>query len=126
MGKILVVEDNDMNLDMLMRRLARKGHEIIIAVNGKQAIAKAESEQPKLILMDLSLPVMDGWEATRLLKVNKNTRHIPVIVLTAHAFKSDHDKALEAGCDDYDTKPINFPRLYEKIESQLRVDNVAG
>ena len=123
MGKILVVEDNDMNLDMLMRRLARKGHEIIIAVNGKQALAKAVSEQPELILMDLSLPLMDGWEATRQLKVNECTRHIPVIVLTAHAFKSDRELAQAAGCDDYDTKPIDFPRLYAKIESQLGIEN---
>ena len=126
MGKILVVEDNDMNLDMLMRRLSRKGHEIVIAVNGKQAIAKAETEQPDLILMDLTLPLIDGWEATRQLKMYDSTRHIPVIALTVQAIKSEYDRALEAGCIDYDTKPIDFPRLYAKIESCLNIDQLAG
>ncbi|MCH8080557.1 MAG: response regulator [Proteobacteria bacterium] len=120
MGKILIVEDNDMNRDMLSRRLERKGHQISIAIDGKQALEMASSEQPELILMDLSLPKLDGWEATRRLKADNTTQHIPVIVLTAHALKTDREGAFEAGCDDYDVKPIDFPRLLVKIETLLK------
>jgi CheY-like chemotaxis protein len=119
MKKILLVEDNEMNRDMLSRRLARKGYEVSIAVDGRQGVEMAESAAPDLILMDMSLPVLDGWEATRQLKNADATRHIPVIALTAHAMSGDRERALEAGCDDYDTKPIELPRLLEKIESML-------
>lgn len=119
MVKILLVEDNEMNRDMLSRRLLRKEFEVIIAVDGGQAVSMAESEQPDLILMDMSLPVMDGWEATRRVKAAKTTAHIPIIALTAHAMSGDREKALSAGCDDYDTKPIEMPRLLEKIDSLL-------
>jgi len=119
MPKILLVEDNEMNRDMLSRRLERKGHRVVVAQDGRQAYLLARSERPDLILMDLSLPVMDGWEVTRLLKSNGSTRHIPIIVLTAHALVSDREKAFEAGCDDYDTKPVEFGRLSEKIENLL-------
>jgi two-component system cell cycle response regulator DivK len=119
MTKILLVEDNEMNRDMLSRRLARKGYEVSIAVDGKQGVEMAQSGAPDLILMDMSLPVLDGWEATRQLKGADATRGIPVIALTAHAMSGDREKALEAGCDDYDTKPIELARLLEKIESML-------
>ena len=119
MPKILLVEDNEMNRDMLSRRLERKGYRVVVAQDGRQGYLLARSERPDLILMDLSLPVMDGWEVTRLLKSNGSTRHIPIIVLTAHALVSDREKAFEAGCDDYDTKPVEFTRLSEKIENAL-------
>lgn len=119
MKKILLVEDNEMNRDMLSRRLARKGYEVSIAVDGRQGVEMAQSAAPDLILMDMSLPVLDGWEATRQLKNADATRHIPVIALTAHAMSGDRERALEAGCDDYDTKPIELPRLLEKIETML-------
>jgi two-component system cell cycle response regulator DivK len=119
MAKILLVEDNEMNRDMLSRRLLRKGFEVVIAVDGGQAVTMAESEHPDLILMDMSLPVIDGWEATRRVKATKMTAHIPVIALTAHAMSGDREKAISAGCDDYDTKPIEMPRLLEKIETLL-------
>jgi len=119
MSKILLVEDNEMNRDMLSRRLLRRGYEVVIAVDGESGLALAQSEAPNLILMDMSLPILDGWEATRRLKADATTQHIPVIALTAHAMSSDRDKALEAGCDDYDTKPIELPRLLEKIEAML-------
>ncbi len=119
MTKILLVEDNEMNRDMLSRRLARKGYEVSIAVDGKQGVEMAERDLPDLILMDMSLPVLDGWEATRRLKGADATRAIPVIALTAHAMSGDRERALDAGCDDYDTKPIELPRLLEKIESML-------
>lgn len=119
MWKILLVEDNEMNSDMLSRRLERKGYQVVVALDGAQALSMAKSEHPDLILMDMSLPVMDGWEATRRLKADPTMRYIPVIALTAHAMSSDRDKALEAGCDDYDTKPIELPRLLEKIETLL-------
>lgn len=119
MAKILLVEDNEMNRDMLSRRLIRKGFEVVIAVDGEQAVTMAESEHPDLILMDMSLPVIDGWEATRQVKAAKMTAHIPVIALTAHAMSGDREKAMSAGCDDYDTKPIEMPRLLEKIEALL-------
>ena len=119
MAKILLVEDNEMNRDMLSRRLLRKGFEVVMAVDGGQAVSMAESEHPDLILMDMSLPVIDGWEATRRVKAAKATAHIPIIALTAHAMSGDREKALSAGCDDYDTKPIEMPRLLEKIDALL-------
>jgi CheY-like chemotaxis protein len=120
MPKILIVEDNELNRDMLSRRLARKGYEVLLAEDGAKGVAAAAAERPDLVLMDMSLPVLDGWEATRRLKADPATRAIPVIALTAHAMSSDREKALEAGCDDYDTKPIELPRLLEKIERLLR------
>jgi len=119
MAKILLVEDNEMNRDMLSRRLERKGHQVVIAVDGQRAIDLAAAEKPDLILMDMSLPVVDGWEATRRLKADGQTRQIPIIALTAHAMPEDERKAREAGCNDYDTKPIELPRLLEKIEAML-------
>ena len=119
MPKILLVEDNDMNLDMLSRRLKRKQFEVVAARDGQEGIDKAASERPDLILMDMSLPVIDGWEATRRLKANPETRDIPVIALTAHAMAEDRQRALDAGCDDYDTKPVELPRLLRKIGAQL-------
>jgi two-component system, cell cycle response regulator DivK len=118
-AKILIVEDNEMNRDVLSRRLARRGYEILIAVDGEEGIAAAKGENPDLILMDMSLPVVDGWEATRRLKAEPLTRAIPVIGLTAHAMAGDREKVIEAGCDDYDTKPIELPRLLQKIEALL-------
>jgi CheY-like chemotaxis protein len=119
MTKVLLVEDNEMNRDMLSRRLQRRGYEVMIAVDGQQGVAMAQSESPDLILMDMSLPLIDGWEATRTLKAAAETKHIPVIALTAHAMSTDRDKAMEAGCDDYDTKPIELPRLLGKIEALI-------
>lgn len=119
MPKILLVEDNDMNRDMLSRRLIRKGYEVVLALDGEEGMAKAESESPDLILMDMSLPLVDGWEATRRIKASEDLNAIPIIALTAHAMPTDRDKALEAGCDDYDTKPVDLPRLLEKIERLL-------
>jgi two-component system cell cycle response regulator DivK len=119
MTTILIVEDNEMNRDMLSRRLQRKGYNVLIAIDGEKGIEVTRSSMPDLILMDMSLPVMDGWEATRLLKADAALRHIPVIALTAHAMANDREKALEAGCDDYDTKPIELPRLLEKMEALL-------
>lgn len=125
MPKILLVEDNEMNRDMLSRRLQRKGYSVVIARDGEQGHQLACSEAPDLILMDISLPLMNGWEVTRLLKSNESTRHIPIIALTAHAMVTDREKALEAGCDDYDTKPIEFGRLSEKIENFLLAKKVS-
>lgn len=119
MPKILLVEDNEMNRDMLSRRLERKNYEVVIATDGAQGVAKAQTEAPDLILMDISLPIMDGREATQQLKAAPETSAIPIIALTAHAMSGDRDKALEAGCDDYETKPIDLPRLLEKIEALL-------
>ena len=119
MPKILLVEDNEMNRDMLSRRLQRRGYAVVTAPDGEQGHSMASSESPDLILMDIGLPEMDGWECTRLLKSNTNTSHIPIIALTAHALVTDRAKAFEAGCDDYDTKPIEFGRLSEKIEHLL-------
>ncbi len=119
MAKILIVEDNEMNRDMLSRRLARRGYEVAIAVDGEAGVAAAARERPDLILMDMSLPTMDGWEATRHLKAQEMTRGIPVIGLSAHAMSGDRDRALAAGCDDYDTKPVELPRLIGKIEALL-------
>lgn len=117
--KLLLVEDNEMNRDMLSRRLLRRGYEIVMAVDGGQGVEMAGSELPALILMDMSLPVIDGWEATRRIKAAEATRHIPVIGLTAHAMAGDREKALAAGCDDYDTKPIELDRLIGKIETLM-------
>jgi len=119
MIKILLVEDNEMNRDMLSRRLQRKGYEVLIAVDGEQGVGIAKSESPDLILMDMSLPVLDGWEATRRLKGTPATGDIPIIALTAHAMADDREKALQAGCDDYDTKPVELARLLAKIEALL-------
>ncbi|HEX8455290.1 MAG TPA: response regulator [Longimicrobium sp.] len=119
MPKILLVEDNEMNRDMLSRRLERRGYEVLFAVDGAAGVEMVRSHAPDLVLMDMSLPVLDGWEASRRLKGDAATRHIPVIALTAHAMSSDRTKALEAGCDDYDTKPIELPRLLVKIETLL-------
>ena len=119
MSKILLVEDNEMNRDMLSRRLARKEFEVVIAVDGQAGVNMATSESPDLILMDLSLPIIDGWEATRQIKADPATQSIPVIALTAHAMAGDEQKALEAGCDDYDTKPVNLKRLLDKIDKFL-------
>ena len=121
MPKILLVEDNEMNRDMLSRRLERKGYSVVTAHDGEQGHSLACSEMPDLILMDISLPLRDGWEVTRLLKNNESTQHIPIIALTAHAWVTDRDKAFEAGCDDYDIKPVEFGRLSEKIENLLMV-----
>ena len=119
MAKILLVEDNEMTRDMLSRRLQRRKYDVVLALDGAQAIELAEAEAPDLILMDMSLPVIDGWEATRQVKANPKTADIPVIALTAHAMSGDRSKALEAGCDDYDTKPIDLRRLLEKMQAFL-------
>ncbi|HEC30316.1 MAG TPA: response regulator [Gammaproteobacteria bacterium] len=119
MAKLLLVEDNELNRDMLSRRLERKGFEIVLAKDGIEGVKLAMAEKPDLILMDMSLPVMDGWEATRQIKSDETTRSIPVIALTAHAMSGDREKALEAGCDEYDIKPIDLPRLIEKIEALI-------
>ena len=119
MPKILLVEDNEMNRDMLSRRLLKQGFEMVIAVDGEEAVDLARSEAPDLILMDISLPGLDGWEATRLLKARPETRSIPIIALTAHAMAGDREKSLAAGCNDYDTKPVDFRRLVEKIQGLL-------
>lgn len=120
MAKILLVEDNEMNRDILSRRLVRSGFEVVMAVNGQEGIDMASSEKPDLILMDMSLPVLDGWDATRKLKADASTAKIPVIALTAHAMETDREKALAAGCDDFDTKPIEMPRLLEKISAFIK------
>ena len=119
MARILLVEDNEMNRDMLSRRLARRGFEVLIAENGQSGVDLTVSERPDLVLMDMSLPVMDGWEATRRLKADPNTSTIPIIALTAHAMANDRELALEAGCDDYDSKPVDLTRLVRKIEQLL-------
>jgi CheY-like chemotaxis protein len=119
MARILLVEDNEMNRDMLARRLQRRGFEVVIAVDGQEGMAMARSQSPDLILMDMSLPEVDGWEATRQLKGAAETCAIPVIALTAHAMAGDRERAIQAGCDDYDTKPIEFPRLLGKIDTLL-------
>ncbi len=122
MSKLLLVEDNEMNWDMLSRRLQRRGYEVVIAVDGEAGVNMARSENPDLVLMDMGLPVLTGWEATRQLKAAPETGSIPILALTAHAGSGDRDQALQAGCDDYDTKPIEFSRLLEKIEFLLSKD----
>ena len=119
MAKVLLVEDQEDNRDMLSRRLKKRGYEVAIAVDGAEGVEKARSEAPDLILMDMSLPVMDGWEATRILKAEDDTRSIPVVALTAHAMSTDREKAFEAGCDAYETKPVELPRLLETMEKLL-------
>ena len=119
MSTILIIEDNEMNRDMLSRRLVRRGYDVLLAVDGETGVAVARAQTPDLILMDMSLPVLDGWEATRQLKADDVARDIPIIALTAHAMANDRDKALAAGCNDYDTKPIELPRLLAKIEALL-------
>lgn len=120
MAKILLVEDNEMNRDMLSRRLVRSGYEVVMAVQGEEGVALARTASPDIVLMDMSLPVLDGWDATRLLKSDPATREIPVIALTAHAMSGDREKAREAGCDDFDTKPVEYARLVLKIEGLLQ------
>lgn len=120
MSKLLLVEDNELNRDMLSRRLIRKGYEVALAVDGQEGINMAFANKPDLILMDMSLPIIDGYEATRQIKANAETKHIPIIALTAHAMSGDKEKSLEAGCDDYDTKPIEMDRLLEKMENLLK------
>lgn len=122
MAKILLVEDNEMNLDMLSRRLDRRGYEVVIAMDGAKGVEMARTTQPDLILMDMSLPIMDGWQATRILKSDENTKSIPIIALTAHAIAGDREKCLAAGCDEYESKPVKFPQLLEKIESFVGED----
>lgn len=122
MAKILLVEDNEMNLDMLSRRLERRGFAIVIAVDGAQGVDLAKNERPDLILMDMSLPVMDGWEATRRIKADPDVKHIPIIALTAHAIAGDRERCLAAGCDEYESKPVKFPRLLEKIQTILGIE----
>jgi CheY-like chemotaxis protein len=119
MAKILLIEDNEMNRDMLSRRLVRRGHEVLVAVDGEAGVLMARSEVPALVLMDMSLPGLDGWEATRQIKADPATRGVPVIALTAHAMAGDREKALAAGCDDFDTKPVDFERLLAKIQALL-------
>jgi len=119
MAKILLVEDNELNRDMLSRRLTRHGHQVVLAIDGAQGVALGRSESPELILLDMSLPVLDGWQAARQFKATPETGRIPIIALTAHAMTGDREKAIEAGCDDYDTKPIELPRLLKKIEALL-------
>ena len=126
MAKILLVEDQEMNRDMLTRRLKKRGYEVSIAVDGAEGVERARTESPDLILMDMSLPVMDGWEATRILKADEATQAIPVIALTAHAMSTDREKALEAGCDAYETKPVELPRLLEAMEKLLTSQSAAG
>ena len=126
MPRLLLVEDNEENRDGLTRHLRRKGFEVLVAVDGQQGVEAARTEAPDLILMDMSLPVLDGWEATRQLKAAPETRHIPVIALTAHAMAGDREKALAAGCDEYDTKPVEFARLLEKIQTLLGGPAPAG
>jgi CheY-like chemotaxis protein len=120
MPKILLVEDNEMNRDMLSRRLERKGFQVVFATDGVEGVGMAGTEQPDLILMDMNMPVLDGWEASRLIKTNPLTAAIPIIALTAHAMAGDREKTLAAGCDDYDTKPVEFQRLLEKITALLQ------
>jgi CheY-like chemotaxis protein len=119
MPKVLLIEDNEMNRDMLSRRLARRGFDVLMAVDGEQGVRMAKTEMPDLILMDMSLPVLDGWGASRQLKAEPSTQSIPLIALTAHAMAGDRDKAIQAGCDDYETKPIELPRLLEKMDRLL-------
>ena len=125
MPKILLVEDNEMNLDMLSRRLERRNFEILIAMDGAQGVELARSQTPDLILMDMSLPIMDGWEATRRIKADTKVSHIPIIALTAHAIAGDRERCLAAGCDEYESKPIKFPRLLAKIEQMLGIESTA-
>lgn len=123
MATILVIEDNEMNLDMLSRRLSKRGHSVLIATDGAQGVDMAQHQKPDLILMDMSLPVMDGWQATRIIKADPAIKHIPIIALTAHAIAGDREKCLAAGCDEYETKPIKFPELLAKIDQFLGISN---
>ena len=120
MPKVLIVEDNEMNRDMLSRRLQKRGFDVVIAVDGEEGVAMAERERPDVILMDMSLPVIDGWEATRRIKAGEATKGIPVVALTAHAMSDDREKAMQSGCDEFDTKPIELPRLLEKMERVMK------
>ncbi len=125
MPKILLVEDNEMNRDMLSRRLSKRGYDLVVALDGAEGVTSAREHRPDLILMDMSLPVMHGWDATRELRKDPDTQSIPVIALTAHAMSGDREKALEAGCDDFDTKPVELPRLLEKMEKLLSSSGVS-
>jgi two-component system, cell cycle response regulator DivK len=124
--KVLLVEDNEMNLDMLSRRLERRGFEILVAVDGAQGVEVTKSDKPDIILMDMSLPVMDGWEATRRIKADPDLKHIPIIALTAHAIAGDRERCLAAGCDEYESKPVKFPRLLEKMQTMLGIELSSG
>ncbi len=124
MPKILLVEDNEMNRDMLSRRLQRKGYQVVLAVDGQSGVELAQTESPDLILMDMSLPILDGWEASRKLKADPRTRRVPIIALTAHVMAGDRERAIAAGCDDYDTKPVELPRLLGKIEALLQPSRI--
>ena len=126
MPKVLLVEDNEMNRDMLSRRLVRRGFDVLMAVDGEQGVQMAKTEMPDLILMDMSLPALDGWEATRQIKAEVSTKSIPLIALTAHAMAGDREKSLQAGCDDYDTKPIELLRLLDKMERLLNENTVGA
>ena len=126
MPKILLVEDNEENRDALSRRLARRGYEVVMAINGKEGVEKAEQEQPDLILMDMNMPVLDGWEATRTIRKTPQGRTVPIIALTAHAMSGDREKTIEAGCNDYHTKPVEFARLLAQVESILKNRNVSA
>jgi len=123
MATILVIEDNEMNLDMLSRRLSKRGHTVLIATDGAQGVDMTHQHKPDLILMDMSLPIMDGWQATRIIKADSAIKHIPIIALTAHAIAGDREKCLAAGCDEYETKPIKFPELLAKIDQFLGISN---
>jgi two-component system cell cycle response regulator DivK len=123
-AKILLVEDNELNRDMLSKRLARKGYEVVVAVDGQEAVAMAKATLPDLILMDLSLPILNGWEATQQIKADAKTHHIPIIALTAHAMPGDKEKALQAGCNEYDTKPVELTRLIEKMDKLLSASSL--
>ena len=125
MPKILLVEDNEMNRDMLSRRLLRRGYEVVMATDGQQGVDMSRTEKPDLILLDMSLPVIDGWDAARLIKGDAETKQIPLIALTAHAMAGDREKTLQAGCDDYDTKPVELPRLLGKIQALLEKRGIA-
>jgi two-component system, cell cycle response regulator DivK len=126
MPKILLVEDNEMNRDMLSRRLQRRGYQVVVALDGQSGLEMTQTEAPDLILMDMGLPVLDGWDATRRLKADAATQHVPIIALTAHAMSSDREKALQAGCDDYASKPVELPLLLAKIEALLSAVEVAS
>lgn len=126
MPKILLIEDNEMNLDMLSRRLERRGFEVLMAMDGAQGVDMARIHHPDLILMDMSLPVMDGWEATRRIKADPDLTHIPIIALTAHAIAGDRERCLAAGCNEYESKPVKFPRLLAKIEQMLGIESSDG
>ena len=124
MVKVLLVEDNEMNRDMLSRRLAKRGYEVVMAIDGQQGVDMAVSEKPDIILLDMSLPVVDGWEAAQQIKANEVSKGVPLVALTAHAMASDRERAMSAGCDDFDTKPVELPRLLGKMEALLTAKGI--